>query len=243
MITEIESERMVVISDLHLGNPFCQGKRRIVKFLSWAIKNNFDICINGDGLEIAQASFRKLAMDVPDVFHSVRSASKRNQSMYYVVGNHDIALENFLADWGTFAVTPFLNVWSGNSRIRIEHGHLYDPFFVKNPDRYEFMTWLAGLLLKIHPSLYKMWIAYENFKSCIRLARNPQILGEHANFSEAANELANRGFDYVVFGHTHHVGEIELAEGQKYFNSGSWMWDTHYVEIVNGQVSLKRWAG
>ena len=88
-----------------------------------------------------------------------------------------------------------------------------------------------------------MLIAYENFKSCIRLARNPQILGEHANFSEAANELANRGFDYVVFGHTHHVGEIELAEGQKYFNSGSWMWDTHYVEIVNGQVSLKRWAG
>lgn len=241
MITTIRSERLVVVSDLHLGNPFSRAKRRVVPFLRWAAAQGFDICINGDGLEIAQASFTKIAFEVPEFFRILGEIRRKGREVYYVTGNHDIALEHFLEDWGVMKVSPFLNVVSNGKRIRIEHGHIYDPFFVKHPATYEALTHLGGLLLKVHPQFYRLWIAFERWKSRLR-AKRTGIIGEHPSFREAASELARRGFDAVVFGHTHHAGVAELEGGAVYMNSGSWMLGTHYVKIEDGAISLAQYA-
>jgi len=241
MITDIESRKLVVISDLHLGNPFSQAKRKTIDFLNWSTSQGFDVVINGDGFEIAQVSFSKIARDVPEVFHALKTATK-TKNIYYVVGNHDIVFENFLNDWGGFKVAPFLNVNCGSRRLRIEHGHLYDPFFVKNPELYEFFTWLAGFGLKLHPELYRLWIRFEKLRSRFFLNRGPNIAGEHPNFSQAARELLNRGFDTVIFGHTHHVGHVQFSDEQNYFNPGSWMIGSTYVEIIDGVSSLKTYT-
>jgi len=240
MMTHAHSKRMVVISDLHLGNPFSQTRTKAVDFLRWAARQDFDICINGDGLEIAQASFTKLAVEIPDVIRVLKELNKMGKTIYYIVGNHDIALEHFLEDWGALKVCPFLNVTSGDSRIRIEHGHLYDPFFVAYPRLYEFCTRLGGVILAIAPEAYRLWISFERWRARLR-ARRTGIIGEPPQFAEAALELSRRGFDSIVFGHTHHLGQIELPTGQKYFNPGSWLLSCHYVEIDQGRVSLKNW--
>ncbi len=198
--------------------------------------------INGDGFEIAQASFTKIARDAPEVFQAMKTCTQKGGKIYYVIGNHDIALEHLLNDWGGFKMAPFLNVWSGQKRIRIEHGHLYDLFFVRYPNTYEFLTWVTSLALKIHPSFYKAWIALEKFKSrFVWKIGGEGILGEHASFKEAARELANRGFDDVVFGHTHHPGRCELAPNKYYYNSGSWLTENPFVEVCIGEVSLRKW--
>ena len=238
MITTIRSDRLVVISDLHLGNPFSSAKKRVIPFLKWASKEKFDICINGDGLEIAQSSFSKIAFDVPEFFRLLGEFKKAGREVYYVTGNHDIALEHFLEDWGMMKVSPFLNVHSGETRVRIEHGHIYDPFFVKYPVLYDRLTHFAGLLLKINPQLYKLWIAFEKWSS-IRRAKKSGIVGERPHFRAAAEELSYRGFDAIIFGHTHHAGEKHLENGSKYYNTGSWMLTTHYAKIENGKVSLE----
>lgn len=243
MITEIRDAKLAVISDLHLGNPFSKAKNATVEFLYWAARNEYDVVINGDGFEIAQVSFSKIATDVPEVFHALKSFTSRGRNVYYVIGNHDIVLENFLNDWGGFKMAPFLNVWSGDQRIRIEHGHLYDPFFVRNPELYEFLTWFAGIALKLHPSLYKMWIAFEKMKSKLFWERSESgIPGEHKAFFGAATELAQRGFDAVVFGHTHHAGATTLPGGAKYFNTGSWLMGTPFLDIADGQMVMRRWT-
>ncbi len=241
MITSIRSDRLVVVSDLHLGNPFSTARKQIIPFLRYAAKEGYDICINGDGLEIAQASFSKIAFDVPELLRTLGDIRRQGQEVYYVTGNHDIALEHFLEDWGAMKVSPFLNLMSGNSRIRIEHGHIYDPFFVKNAFLYETLTHLAGYLLKLQPKIYHLWISYEKWKSRLR-AKKTGIRGEHPAFREAALELCRRGFDVIVFGHTHHPGEVILENGGKYLNPGSWMLSTHYVKIDNGNVSLNEWT-
>ncbi len=240
MITDVTASKLVVISDLHLGNPFSRAKQPTMDFLRWCARNKYDIVINGDGFEIAQVSFAKIARDVPEVFHALKSVTAAGRNVYYVVGNHDIVLENFLNDWGGFKVAPFLNVWSGTTRLRIEHGHLYDPFFVRNPELYEFFTWLAGFALHIHPALYKMWIKFEKIKSRFFEPQEKGILGEHPNFSEAAQELLNRGFDAVVFGHTHHVGQVDFGNGQIYMNPGSWLMGTSFVQITDGQLIMRQ---
>jgi UDP-2,3-diacylglucosamine pyrophosphatase LpxH len=243
MITEIRDRKLVVISDLHLGNPFSKAKKPTIEFFHWAAKEGYDIVINGDGFEIAQVSFTKIAKDVPEVFHAIKTFTSQGRNIYYVIGNHDIVLENFLNDFGGFKMAPFLNVWSGDMRVRIEHGHLYDPFFVKHPELYEFCTWFAGLALKLHPALYKGWIAFEKFKSKYLWKKTEGgIPGENPAFREAAIELAQRGFDVVIFGHTHHAGMTDLPNGARYFNSGSWLMSTPFLEVVGNKVNLKRWT-
>lgn len=238
MMINIRSEKMVIISDLHIGNPFSPLKRQTNEFIRWAFGQGYDICINGDGLEIAQVSFQKLARDVPEFFRAIKSGKA---TCYYVVGNHDMALEHFLEDWGVLKVTPFLNVSSGDQRIRIEHGHLYDPFFVKHPDLYEFMTWIGGFALALHPSIYKVWIWLEKLQSKLRgPLQELGIPGEHPNFFHASAEILNRGFDSVVFGHTHHAGVVQFDNGKRYFNSGSWLVRPSYICIENGNIQLKQ---
>ncbi|MBC7428555.1 MAG: UDP-2,3-diacylglucosamine diphosphatase [Bacteriovorax sp.] len=240
MITTASAKKLVVISDIHLGNPFSTGRDEALRFLKWAAFEGYDICINGDGLEIAQVSFDKLALEIPMVVRTLRDINKLGTSVYYIVGNHDIALENFLEDWGALKVCPFLNLSSGASRIRIEHGHLYDPFFVKFPAVYEMLTRLAGIFLEIHPNLYKLWINIEKLFAKIRLKKSG-IPGEQPEFQEAAHEICRRGFDAVIFGHTHHMGEVDLPDNKKYFNSGSWLMSYNYLEINEGIIQKKSW--
>lgn len=241
MITSIKSQKLVVISDLHLGNPYSEAKKKVIGFLKWAALSGYDVCINGDGLDIAQSSFLKIAVDVPELFRVLGKLRSQGLQVYYVTGNHDIALEHFLEDWGSMKVSPFLNVESGPSRIRIEHGHIYDPFFVSHPRLYEALTHFAGYFLKWQPQLYKVWIQFERWKSKMR-ARKTGILGEHPSFGEAANELSRRGFDAIIFGHTHHPGQKTLDNGSQYLNPGSWMMSPHYVLIDHGVVTLKEWT-
>jgi UDP-2,3-diacylglucosamine pyrophosphatase LpxH len=69
------------------------------------------------------------------------------------------------------------------------------------------------------------------------------IPGQNPAFIQAADELARRGFDYVIMGHTHAPGMFELTRGRKYVNTGSWFHHPHYVQIENGSVELKPWNG
>ena len=233
---------MVIISDLHLGNPFSGIRRKTVEFVHWASSEGYDICINGDGFEISQVSFTRLSRDVPDVLRALKSAMKNGTNIYYVVGNHDIVFEHFLNDWGGFKLAPFLNVESGGKRFRVEHGHLYDPFFVKSPRLYEFSTWLGGFVLKVHPQLYRLWISFESLRSRLRGPGVKGIVGEPAEFLWAAGELSARGFDGVVFGHTHHTGEVPLRDGCVYMNPGSFMLGSNYVMIAKGELSLRNYS-
>jgi UDP-2,3-diacylglucosamine pyrophosphatase LpxH len=241
MITKAFGDKLIVISDVHLGNPFSRGRNDLIVFLKNIAEAGFDICINGDGLEIAQVSFMKLAIEMPEIVRTFREINKMGRSVYYIVGNHDIALEYFLEDWGAIKVCPFLNFTSQKTRIRIEHGHLYDLFFINYPNLYESLTKFAGFLLAIHPKFYRLWMYLEKIHT--RFSKNKNgIIGEGAEFVEAAYEITRRGFDAVIFGHTHHLGKIDLPEGKTYFNSGSWLISCDYIEINQGEISIKKWA-
>lgn len=233
------SERVAVISDLHIGNPFSQARRQLDGFLEFCRHERFDLCINGDGFEILQSSFAALARDSLSVLRHLKRFTSDGLRVFYVVGNHDIALENLLTANDDYFICPFLNLRSGDKRIRIEHGHLYDPSFVKHPVIYEALTRAAGPLLHVFPDSYKLWSRYQSLKD---RWRKPREDGQAQSvYYEAADMILSRGFDTVVFGHTHHAETVELQPGQRYINSGTWMQGGHYVEIIDGNAQLRTW--
>ena len=242
MRTNVREERLIIISDLHLGNPFFHSKRPITEFLNYVKGTNYSLCINGDGLDIAQTSITKLALEVPEIITQLMQIAYIGHRVYYVVGNHDLVFEHFIVARGGFHVVPFLNVLSGEKRIRVEHGHLYDPFFVKHPILYELSTKVSGYILNIHPGAYRLLLAWERMRSKFeRYNIKGGIVGEPPAFHKAVRELAQRGFDVVIFGHTHHKGVVDLGDGKTYINSGSWLAGTPYIQVDQGKVELKSW--
>lgn len=116
------------------------------------------------------------------------------------------------------------------------------PFFVRSPHLYEVATRAAGLALHLAPSLYRAWIRLEEYRALRRGEVEGGIPGEPPQFLDAARQLAERGFDAVVFGHTHHLGEVALGDGARYLNPGSWLLGTHYVAIEDGTIQLREWS-
>lgn len=239
MIIEAELDRLLVVSDLHIGNPFSRASDSFGAFLDHARKNRYHVCINGDGLEILQTSFANLANDTVRVIDRIRAVLATGLKVFYVVGNHDIVLEHYLESWAEIRICPFLNVRSGSVRIRIEHGHLYDPFFVKHPRLYDALTRAAGPLLHVYPDVYRLWSSYEKLKD--RFSERSAGV-EPSAYHQAAEMLLRRGFDAVVFGHTHHAESVELLPGKRYLNSGNWMHGGTYVQIEGGVLRLERWS-
>jgi UDP-2,3-diacylglucosamine pyrophosphatase LpxH len=235
---EVRCERMVVISDLHLGNPYSLAGRRLGDFIDHWAGQGYALCINGDGLEIVQSSFMALASDALGPLAALRRVLLAGAPVYYVVGNHDIALEHLLDTWLGEHISPFLDVWSGGARVRIEHGHLYDPFFVRSPRTYEALTRAVGPLLHLYPDVYRVWSWYQSTKARLRgLYAKDAVSPYH----EAASMLLARGFDAVIFGHTHGAELLELDDGV-YVNAGNWMRSSNFVRIDAGAVSLHRWS-
>jgi UDP-2,3-diacylglucosamine hydrolase len=241
VIIDVAQERLLVVSDLHIGNPYSAASRNLGEFFEFAASGRYNVCINGDGFEILQARFASLAADSVGVLRGIRRLIEGGLHVFYVVGNHDIALENFLSEWSGIQITPFLNVTSGEARIRVEHGHLYDPSFVKRPQFYEWMTRAAGPFLHVYPDVYRIWTAYEGTKQELKRALRGGR-GERSVYHEAARMLLLRGFDVVVFGHTHQSEDILLEPGGRYVNSGNWVQGGTFVEIDRGHVALRRWG-
>ncbi len=241
MIIDTTQERLLVVSDLHVGNPYSTATRNLGEFFEFAESGRYNVCINGDGFEILQARFASLAAESVTVLRGIRRLIESGLTVLYVVGNHDIALENFLSVWSGIHITPFLNVTSGERRIRIEHGHLYDPSFVKNPGLYEWLTRAAGPFLHFYPDVYRAWTRYEGAKQ--RLRQLTSAGGSRRSvYHEAAEMLLMRGFDAVVFGHTHQAEDIQLGSLGRYLNTGTWVRGGSFVEIDRGNVALHRWG-
>jgi UDP-2,3-diacylglucosamine pyrophosphatase LpxH len=236
-----EEERFFVISDIHIGNPAFQSKDDILSFLDFVSAEGVSLVINGDGLDFLQPSIYKFISVLPEVFQKVFRISQKS-TIYYVIGNHDIYFEHFLFEIETFKVVPFLNIRSGKKNIRIEHAHVYDDLYIRYPKAYFIIGKWMGYFLRIFPALYPTYGFLERVAGTFRVARkiSENSSEEKPVFKNAAELLLERGFDAVVFGHTHRAGKYNISSNKHYYNTGSWFDAPHYIEVNNGDIELKK---
>jgi UDP-2,3-diacylglucosamine pyrophosphatase LpxH len=250
MITQVREERLLVTSDSHVGNLFCNARRGLIDFLEYARAHRYNVCINGDGIDVEYTTLKRFTAESAALLRELRRLTA-DMTVYYVVGNHDILLEHYVGDWGRLHLVPFLNVTSGKTRVRVEHGHLYDPSLMSNPNLHHGIRQFLCALCRMYPPGYHWHEKYQTlrFRYVRRLlGHDPHALESHATrdvspaFLDAAEELARRGFDAVVFGHTHYAGELPLNDNRaRYLNTGSWFKDPHFVTIEHGEVTLRPW--
>ena len=249
MKTSVREDRLLVISDVHMGNALHSPRRAFLDFIHFAFAHRYSVCINGDGLDIVQLSLPRLNADLTPSLQILMRFGEVNRRIYYTVGNHDIALEHFLTDMGRMQVSPFLNVRSGDLRVRIEHGHMYDGMFLRFPRIYHAFMTIGHLAILVGPRFYELThtvnagiIGFtERVLAGLGVGTTAGtsisgIVGERECFGQGALDVGMRGFDAVVMGHTHFPGSKEFPEGIRYYNTGSWFSNPRCVAISDGQL-------
>lgn len=234
MKLEVREERMVVISDLHLGSPASRAAQLLPGFLAHVADEGWPLCINGDAVDLLQYSLPALVADSAIVLDALQGYLDHDLPVRYVFGNHDLVLEHLIQALPVDA-TPVLNVRSGDALVRIEHGHVHEPVWVRAPGLYELGGRLGRYLLLATGDVYQLW---ERVARAIHTRRR-RDLDEYPAYL-AADALFERGFDAIVFGHTHLPERVERPGGT-YVNGGAWMRSATYVTIDHGRVALRRW--
>ena len=232
---DITEERLVVISDLHLGSPASRASESLPSFLDHVADAGWSLCVNGDAIDLLQHSVPHLVAAGASVLTPFQRFLDDGNSLYYVLGNHDLVLEHLLQHL-PMSVSPILNLRSGDARIRIEHGHVHEPVFSSAPGLYELGGRIGRGFLLLHGDTYRL---YARVQRAVHRRRRAQGLDDYPAY-RAADALFERGFDAVVMGHTH-LPELVQRPGGTYVNGGDWMHAQTFVTIDNGVVELNRW--
>ncbi|MDX1429141.1 MAG: hypothetical protein R3282_02585, partial [Rhodothermales bacterium] len=86
MRTTVTEQRLLVVSDVHLGNRLFRARQPFIEFLNYALANNYSLCINGDGVDIMQTSIMQISRDLAACTGPMQKFLRNGLKVYYVVG-------------------------------------------------------------------------------------------------------------------------------------------------------------
>jgi UDP-2,3-diacylglucosamine pyrophosphatase LpxH len=218
----------VILSDLHLGSNNSQA-RRIGELLERIVDEELQtarVILNGDVFD--SIDFRRLNKNHWKVLSLIRKLSDHVE-IIWLAGNHDGAAEIVSHLLGVNVLDDYV-LESGNQRLLILHGHVFDEFI----DNHPIITWVGDQIYRVLQRLDRTHrfakLAKHGSKTFLRCARK---------IEEGAVELARkRGCTKVCCGHTH-VAVAHTEQPIPYYNSGCWTeLPCTYLTVAAGTVEL-----
>ena len=211
-----------VVSDLHLGSPYCQ-QVAFGRFLD-TLPADTGLILNGDILDRPHTPLPSAHKGVLDW---LRHESYERQ-IVWVHGNHDA--------WYVIpdpAQITFAERFSVEDRLLIMHGHTCDALMPKSRS-------FIKLFLRWHQ--LRLWCGAQPRHVADYAKRWPslyRVLTQHV-MRNAVRAAKSEGFLAVTCGHTHYP-ETQLCDGVQYLNTGSWTETPNfYVAVTPHAVELRQ---
>jgi UDP-2,3-diacylglucosamine pyrophosphatase LpxH len=172
--------------------------------------------------------FRRLKKTHWKILSLIRHLSDK-LAITWICGNHDVSAEIISHLLGVDVQDEYI-LESGNRKIMIIHGHVFDEFIDDHP-----------ILTAVADSMYNLLQRIDRTHYVARLAKKRSKTFIHCvdKIERRSREFARkRGCDAVVCGHTHHA--VAKTDGDvHYFNSGCWTeLPSTYLTVDNGVVTL-----
>ena len=202
--------RIAVISDLHIGaEDFVPNG--FGEFLDHLEREHDEIILLGDVFECYYPVLPWKALAEYDRFdRQYQDITDRFRSAKYTIlsGNHDMVVRR------ARGIPSRTERGVKGFRILLSHGH-------ENESAYQSP-------LKIRLVELYMWFGYrlkrlgfpQLYNYSYRMDYEFNMKDGGAAHLEAARELVGRGYDIVVFGHTHVARHVEFRRGGTYINTG-----------------------
>src|SRR5262245_66410288 len=202
--------RIAVISDLHIGaEDFSPGG--FGEFLDHLEREHDEIILLGDVFECYFPRLPWRALAEYDRFDQLYGdITRRFRSAKYTIlsGNHDMVVRR------ARGIPSRTERGTPGFRILLSHGHENEPAY--------------GSALRIRLLELYMWLVYwlkrlglpALYRYSYRMDYELNMKDGGAAHVAAARDLVRRGYDVVVFGHTHVERHVEFPGGGTYINTG-----------------------
>ena len=218
----------VLLSDVHLGSDNCQAKRvcELLERIADGELATARLILNGDVFD--SIDFRRLHKAHWKVLSLIRKLSDQIEILW-LCGNHDGSAEIVSHLLGVAVLDDFI-LESGDRRLLVLHGHVFDEFI----DNHPIVTWLAdsvySFLQWIDRTHYFAKLAKRGSKTFLRCARK---------IEERSIDMARRRHcDAACCGHTH-AAAAHTDQPIAYYNSGCWTeLPCTYLTVSAGVVRL-----
>ncbi|QLG46989.1 UDP-2,3-diacylglucosamine diphosphatase [Costertonia aggregata] len=232
---------VAVISDVHLGTYECHADE-LITYLN-SIQPAI-LILNGDIVDESRTAKDYFPPSHIKVLRKLLSMASKGTEMYYITGNHDATLRKFSGtSLGTMKVVDKLVLQIDGKLAWFFHGDIFDV----SPQNAKRIARLGsfGYKLLITLNRFGNWLSKkrgkERFSFSKKMEKNTKRDSKYmSDFEQSAIDLAvDKGYDYVVCGHTHQPKkeEHETKNGRcLYLNSGDWV--EHLTAL---EYSFKRW--
>ncbi len=218
----------IIISDLHLGSDICRAKE-LEDFLFQIKSGKIEterLILNGDVFD--NLDFRRLKKSHWKILSTLRKLSKKI-NIIWICGNHDGPADMISHLLGIDVVDDYV-FQSGDNKILLFHGHVYDDFINAHPIITRIADILYSILMKID----------RNYKICQHLkgASKTYARCQKGVESGAVKFARHVGANIVCCGHTH-TAKKETFGNVEYYNSGSFCeLPAHFLSISDGTVEI-----
>lgn len=171
-------------------------------------------------------------------FTALKELSDKGCEIHYIIGNHDFLHYSYFADEFNVklyedTITTELDgkkffMGHGDGLVKNDYGYLILKKILRNRIIQKIYSW-------IHPDIGIKLASGTSKKS--RDYTKSKSYGEIDGVFEAAKQKIDSGFDYVLFGHTHHMSNEKYKNGF-YINLGSWLTQPCYGVFSNGEFKI-----
>jgi len=222
-LKDSEAERVVVVSDLHIGLSHFHQKR-FTDFVH-SLEPGVILVLNGDVIDDPE---QELDGEAAEAVGLIRAES-RIRKVFWTYGNHDDTIR--LQDPGQILFCKHVEI---GKRLLAVHGDDFDEIMPNG-------LVLIRLLKRLHNLRVRLGArpvhVAEFAKKWLPLLY--RILTEEVK-KNAVKCALERGFSAITCGHTHYAEDAH-CEGVRYVNTGCWTEEPHYCLWVEGsELSLSR---
>jgi len=244
--------RTIFISDVHLGTKGCKAELLNSFLKAHRCENLFLVGDIIDGWRISSTKWYWPSAHNRVVRQILRKSEKEKTNVFYVVGNHDEFLREYIAEhnfeMGNIKVVyEFRHETAKGENLWVIHGDAYDGITrhhrwvaLAGDAGYNFLLWSNRWFNGIRRAFnLPYWSLSKAIKHKVKKAVS--YIFEYEN--TVARETAKRKLDGVVCGHIHHA-EMKTINGIRYYNCGDWVEScTAIVEDMAGNLDIVTWTG
>lgn len=238
--------KICVVSDIHykIGSENAEERQRHETILSFfrSIVGQYDMLIlNGDIFDLWTESRLTLVKGYFPLLHVLALIAESGTRLIYVSGNHDFWFGDFFRDILPLEIYPDRFSFTADGRkILVCHGDDH----TENDLRYRiFRRVVRSEIVRRLYSLLHPDLALEIGRAMSRSSRNRRTdtarmrLKTAGLESYAKRQIKSKGQDIVIMGHSHNPTHKVLDKGE-YLNSGDWITNFSYVNIIDGITTL-----
>lgn len=232
---------VVVISDVHLGTPYCHAEELLAYLNSIEPKK---LVLNGDIIDLRQFNNHFFPASHLKVLKKIISMASKGTEVIYITGDHDEKLRKFsFTRMGNLSIQDRLVLNIDGRKAWIFHGDVFD-ISIPQSKRFAKMG-VTGFDLLLRFNRILNWfftkLGKEIFSLTGKIKSNAKNAEKYINlFKKNALETAlYRGYDFVICGHIHQPEKETFEKNNRkctYLNSGDWVENLTALEY-----SFKRW--